>query len=95
MDDQHGNFSFNKKFRKAYGLRRQFLHASRLSLEYGGKRQSWTSPLPADLARPSNVSLPAKRLRRNFGSSYAPVKRMPPSTGRIAAVTIDASSDAR
>jgi 23S rRNA pseudouridine955/2504/2580 synthase len=51
MDDQHGNFSFNKKFRKAYGLRRQFLHASRLSLEYGGKRQSWTSPLPADLAK--------------------------------------------
>lgn len=51
MDDQHGDFSFNKKFRKAYGLRRQFLHASTVTLKYRGKRRTWTSPLPVDLAR--------------------------------------------
>ena len=51
MDDQHGDFSYNKKFRKAYGLRRQFLHASTVALEYRGKRRSWTAPLPADLAK--------------------------------------------
>ena len=37
--------------RKAYGLRRQFLHASTVALEYRGKRRSWTAPLPADLAK--------------------------------------------
>ena len=51
MDEQHGDFSYNKKFRKAYGLRRQFLHASTVALEYRGKRRSWTAPLPADLAK--------------------------------------------
>jgi 23S rRNA pseudouridine955/2504/2580 synthase len=51
MDDQHGDFSFNKKFRKAYGLRRQFLHASTLTIEHRGKRRSWTAPLPTDLAK--------------------------------------------
>jgi 23S rRNA pseudouridine955/2504/2580 synthase len=51
MDDQHGDFSFNKRFRKQYGLRRQFLHASTLTIEYHGKRHSWTASLPADLAK--------------------------------------------
>jgi 23S rRNA pseudouridine955/2504/2580 synthase len=51
MDDQHGDFSFNKRFRKEYGLRRQFLHASHLTIEQRGKRRSWTAPLPADLAK--------------------------------------------
>ena len=32
MDDQHGDFGFNKRFRKEYGLKRQFLHAQKLSL---------------------------------------------------------------
>lgn len=50
MDDQHGDFSFNKQFRKKYGLRRQFLHASSLTMEYRGKKQTWTAPLPPDLA---------------------------------------------
>lgn len=49
MDDQHGDFSFNKQFRKKYGLRHQFLHASSLTMEYRGKKQTWTAPLPADL----------------------------------------------
>jgi 23S rRNA pseudouridine955/2504/2580 synthase len=51
MDEQHGDFAFNKRFRKAYGLRRQFLHASTITLEYHGKRRSWTAPLPPDLAK--------------------------------------------
>jgi 23S rRNA pseudouridine955/2504/2580 synthase len=49
MDDQHGDFGFNRRFRSRYGLKRQFLHASRLSLEYRGRRRVWTAPLPADL----------------------------------------------
>ena len=51
LDDQHGDFSFNKKFRQAHGLRRQFLHASMVALEYHGKRGSWVASLPVDLAR--------------------------------------------
>jgi 23S rRNA pseudouridine955/2504/2580 synthase len=51
MDDQHGDFSFNKRFRKEYGLRRQFLHASTVALEYRGKKQIWTASLPADLSK--------------------------------------------
>jgi 23S rRNA-/tRNA-specific pseudouridylate synthase len=49
MDDQYGDFSFNKRLRKQCPLRRQFLHASTLALPYRGKRQSWTAPLPTDL----------------------------------------------
>ena len=51
MDDQHGDFAFNKRFRRNYGLKRQFLHASSLTLDYRGKKQTWTAPLPNDLER--------------------------------------------
>ncbi|MBI3000663.1 MAG: RluA family pseudouridine synthase [Deltaproteobacteria bacterium] len=51
MDAQHGDFRFNRQFRKAHGLKRQFLHASSVALAYKGKRQKWTAPLPADLQR--------------------------------------------
>jgi 23S rRNA pseudouridine955/2504/2580 synthase len=51
MDDEHGDFVFNKQFRKNYGLRRQFLHAETVAFEYGGKKRSWTAPLPDDLTR--------------------------------------------
>jgi 23S rRNA pseudouridine955/2504/2580 synthase len=51
MDGQHGDFAFNKQFRKAYGLKRQFLHARSIALDYRGKRRKWTAPLPDDLAR--------------------------------------------
>jgi 23S rRNA pseudouridine955/2504/2580 synthase len=49
MDDQHGDFAFNKRFRKRYGLKRQFLHAARLTLNYSDKRYNWSAPLPEDL----------------------------------------------
>lgn len=50
MDDQHGDFSFNKRFRKDYGLKRQFLHAAKLTVHFAGKRLSWQAPLAKDLA---------------------------------------------
>ncbi len=49
MDDQHGDFGFNKRFRKQYGLKRQFLHAEKLKIKYGGKQWEWSAPLAGDL----------------------------------------------
>jgi 23S rRNA pseudouridine955/2504/2580 synthase len=51
MDRQHGNFGFNKSFRKRTGLKRQFLHAARLAVTFRGKHFSWEAPLPEDLRR--------------------------------------------
>ena len=51
MDDQHGDFNFNKQFSKKYGLKRQFLHASRLEIKHGGKKQGWSAPTPPDLQK--------------------------------------------
>jgi 23S rRNA pseudouridine955/2504/2580 synthase len=61
MDDQHGDFGFNKRFRKQYGLKRQFLHAETLRIKYGGKQREWRAP-PADdlqqlLSRLENLQL--------------------------------------
>lgn len=50
MDEQHGDFAFNRIFRKEFGLKRQFLHAAKLSLVYRGKKRVWSAPLPQDLA---------------------------------------------
>jgi 23S rRNA pseudouridine955/2504/2580 synthase len=49
MDDQHGDFGFNKRFRKEFGLKRQFLHAQKLKLNYAGKAYDWSAPLAKDL----------------------------------------------
>ena len=51
MDDQHGDFSFNKRFRKEYALRRQFLHASTVTLEYDGKQAIGQPPCPPILSK--------------------------------------------
>ncbi len=51
MDDEHGDFTFNKRFRKSHGLKRQFLHACRIAFEHRGKKKTWTAPLPKDLER--------------------------------------------
>lgn len=51
MDDQHGDFGFNRKFRKRYGLKRQFLHAEKLRLNYLGKSREWHAPLTQDLQK--------------------------------------------
>ena len=50
MDDEHGDFAFNKKFRKMYGLKRQFLHAATIAFDYKGKKRRWSAKLPEDLA---------------------------------------------
>ena len=49
MDKQHGDFAFNRRFRKQFGLKRQFLHAEKLALQHAGKLQHWIAPLPKDL----------------------------------------------
>lgn len=49
LDDQHGDFSFNKQFRKTYNLKRQFLHACRLEIEHGGDKHVWNAPVAKDL----------------------------------------------
>jgi 23S rRNA pseudouridine955/2504/2580 synthase len=49
MDEQHGDFAFNRRFRKQFGLKRQFLHAEKLALEHAGKLKQWMAPLPQDL----------------------------------------------
>jgi 23S rRNA pseudouridine955/2504/2580 synthase len=51
MDDQHGDFGFNKRFRKEYGLKRQFLHAEKLRLNYADKQREWRAPPASDLQR--------------------------------------------
>ncbi len=49
LDDQHGDFAFNKRFRKEYGLKRQFLHAETLKADYRGRAREWAAPLAKDL----------------------------------------------
>jgi len=51
MDDQHGDFNFNKRFRKDFGLKRQFLHAAQLMFTFAGKRHSFSARLPRDLQK--------------------------------------------
>lgn len=51
MDDEHGDFGFNKQFRKTYGLKRQFLHAATVAFEYKGKKRKWSAELSEDLTR--------------------------------------------
>ncbi|HEY1370951.1 MAG TPA: RluA family pseudouridine synthase [Candidatus Binatia bacterium] len=51
MDDEHGDFAFNKEFRKKFGLKRQFLHAAMIAFEHRGKMRKWTAELPEDLRR--------------------------------------------
>jgi 23S rRNA pseudouridine955/2504/2580 synthase len=51
MDNQHGDFGLNKKFRREFGLKRQFLHAQKLCLNFAGKVREWQAKLPNDLDR--------------------------------------------
>ena len=51
MDGQHGDFGFNKRFRKEFGLKRQFVHAEKLKIKHGGKQREWMAPLAQDLAQ--------------------------------------------
>lgn len=57
MDDQHGDFAFNKTFRREYGLKRQFLHAEKLRLTLAGKVCRWQAKLAKDLERTLDLLL--------------------------------------
>jgi len=50
-DSRYGDFVFNRRARASMGLRRMFLHSTRLALLHPatGKRLAVTSPLPAEL----------------------------------------------
>ena len=63
LDDQHGNFSFNRQFRKTYGLKRQFLHACRLEIDHGGKKHVWSAEIPKDLRDVIDTLRSAKRTK--------------------------------
>jgi 23S rRNA pseudouridine955/2504/2580 synthase len=49
MDHKHGDFEFNWRFARAYGLKRQFLHAAMIGFRHRGKKQKWSAPLPEEL----------------------------------------------
>lgn len=49
MDQVHGHFAKNKEFRKQFGLKRQFLHASKISFLWKGELIKVFCPLPEDL----------------------------------------------
>jgi RluA family pseudouridine synthase len=51
LDSRHGDFALNRRFSKAHGLKRLFLHAATIGLHHKGKKQQWSAPLPHDLAR--------------------------------------------
>lgn len=63
LDERHGDFAFNRSFRKEYGLKRQFLHAEKLSLVYRGKKRVWSAPLPKDLTAVLDQLSAEKRAR--------------------------------
>ena len=52
-DDKYGEKSFNREFKRKYGLRRQFLHCSRVELVHpiDGKKISVSAPLSEDLEK--------------------------------------------
>jgi 23S rRNA pseudouridine955/2504/2580 synthase len=49
MDEQHGDFVYNRRFRKQFGLKRQFLHAEKLAFQHAGNLKQWNAALPKDL----------------------------------------------
>lgn len=50
-DAKHGDFAFNREVKARWGLKRLFLHSSRLDFPHpdGGKRQVVEAPLPQEL----------------------------------------------
>lgn len=50
-DEIHGDFAFNRAFRKRFGLKRQFLHARRVAFPWRGRTVAATAPLPDELKR--------------------------------------------
>jgi 23S rRNA pseudouridine955/2504/2580 synthase len=78
MDRQHGDFGFNKSFRKRTGLKRQFLHAARLALNLKGQSFCWEAPLPKDLRQTLEI---LESENRRVGSQRRPHLFRPPPRG--------------
>jgi 23S rRNA pseudouridine955/2504/2580 synthase len=50
-DSRYGDFAFNRKFKKDFGLSRLFLHAVALEFDWKGERVSVEAPLSAELEK--------------------------------------------
>lgn len=48
-DSRYGDFSLNRDFKKRFGLKRLFLHSTRLEFEWHGEKIAVDSALPAEL----------------------------------------------
>ena len=48
-DTRYGDFALNRNFKKEFGIKRLFLHSTRLEFEWKGKRIAVDSPLPKEL----------------------------------------------
>ncbi len=48
-DSRYGDFSLNREFKKRFGLKRLFLHSTRLEFEWHGEKIAVDSALPAEL----------------------------------------------
>ncbi len=49
-DDRYGSFELNRTFRKQFELRRMFLHASSLEVDWNGATGRFEAPLSAELS---------------------------------------------
>jgi 23S rRNA pseudouridine955/2504/2580 synthase len=75
MDDQHGDFAFNKRFRKDFGLKRQFLHADKLAINDAGKPYSW-SIAPANDLTETLRQLHSRELSDRYPAAPAKTKSL-------------------
>ena len=66
MDEEHGDFTFNKTFRKKYKLRRQFLHAATLSFAYQEEKRTFVAPPPLRISLPSSGGWKSTGKARNY-----------------------------
>ena len=48
-DGRYGDFVLNREFKKNFGLKRLFLHSTRLDFEWHGEKIAIESPLPQEL----------------------------------------------
>lgn len=64
-DQKYGEFKINRDLERKFGLKRQFLHASRISFYWKGEDISVKAYLPADLENVINQLNKIKKLAKN------------------------------
>ncbi len=64
-DQKYGEFKKNKELARKFGLKRQFLHASRISFDWNGEEISIKAYLPADLEKVISQLNKNKKLAKN------------------------------